>query len=137
MRRRLVLQQIPAKHEKAHPWLLHRVVRLLPAVHHVQHDARWGVTHTPFDLIYTHMERAPQQFQLDNGCNLHSCALVREASFFADMRVLIDEPHHRGHSSCSINYNTGESAYVWCRRDGICGSLACDDKWLAYSYGLF
>lgn len=64
---------------------------------------------TPFDLLYTHMERAPQQFQLDNGCNLHSFALAREPSFFAGMRVLIDEPHYRGHSKCSANYNTGKS----------------------------
>ena len=75
---------------------------------------------TPFDLIYTHMERAPQQFQLDNGCNLHSFALAREPSFFAGMRVLIDEPHYRGHSNCSANYNTGESGHILSGHDGIC-----------------
>jgi hypothetical protein len=38
---------------------------------------------TPLDLTYTHMERAPLQFQLDNGCNLHSFALAREPEYFA------------------------------------------------------
>jgi hypothetical protein len=28
---------------------------------------------TPFDLLYTHMERAPQQFQLDNA----TCTVLR------------------------------------------------------------
>lgn len=62
---------------------------------------------TPFDLLYTHMERPPQQFQLDNGCNLHNFALAREPQYFAGMRVLVDEPHYRGHTNCSTNYNTG------------------------------
>jgi hypothetical protein len=79
---------------------------------------------TPFDLMYTHMERAPLQFQLDNGCNLHSFPLAREPNYFADMRVLIDEPHNRNHTNCSANYNTGTSCYsctdVIC--SGMCGN---------------
>jgi hypothetical protein len=66
---------------------------------------------TPFDLVITHMERAPQQFQLDNGCNLHSFALAREPEYFAGMRVLVDEPHYRGHTNCSANYSTGKSGH--------------------------
>ena len=62
---------------------------------------------TVFDLLFTHMEQPLQQFQLDNGCNLHNFALAREPEHFRDMRVLVDELHYRGHTNCSQGYNTG------------------------------
>ncbi len=62
---------------------------------------------TPFDLLYTRMLAAATQFQLDNGCNLHSFIKARAPAHFADMRMLIDEPHYRGHTNCTQNYNTG------------------------------
>lgn len=58
---------------------------------------------TMFDLPYTHLERAPNEFQLNNGCNLHSFALAREPEYFSSMQVLVDEPHYRGHINCSPN----------------------------------
>jgi hypothetical protein len=39
------------------------------------------------------------------------------------MRVLIDEPHYRGHTNCSASYNTGKSGYLFGRHAGICGLL--------------
>jgi hypothetical protein len=27
------------------------------------------------------------------------------------MRVLVDDPHYRGHTNCSANYNTGKSGH--------------------------
>jgi hypothetical protein len=62
---------------------------------------------TPFDMLFTRME-APQQFQLDNGCNLHSFARAHEPSYVADICVLIEEPHYRKHTNCSANYTIGK-----------------------------
>ena len=61
---------------------------------------------TPFDLLYTRMPEAPTQFQLDNGCNLQIFLKRRAPEHFANMRILIDEPHFRGHTNCSHNYST-------------------------------
>lgn len=62
---------------------------------------------TVFDMMYTRLAQLPDYFQLDNGCNFHSFILHRELEHFSAMRVLVDEPHFRGHKNCSDNYNTG------------------------------
>jgi len=67
---------------------------------------------TPFNLLLTRWQRSPTQFQLDNGCNLHLFLKRREPEFFAPMRILIDEPHYRGHTNCSENYSTEHYAHV-------------------------
>lgn len=67
---------------------------------------------TPFDLLYTRMPEAPTQFQLDNGCNLQIFLKRRAPAHFANMRILIDEPHFRGHTNCSNNYSTRAPPFV-------------------------
>jgi len=62
---------------------------------------------TVFDLLYTHFAEPPELFQLDNGCHLHAFITAREPAHFADMRVLIDQTHYKGHVECSEGYNTG------------------------------
>lgn len=63
----------------------------------------------PFEFMYTSCETAPEKFQMDNVCNLDQYIRNREPEFFAATELLIDEPHFRGHVTCSENYNTRAS----------------------------
>ncbi len=60
------------------------------------------------------MPEAPTQFQLDNGCNLQIILKRRAPENFASMRILIDEPHFRGHTNCSHNYSTRAGSFFRC-----------------------
>lgn len=60
----------------------------------------------PFEMMYTGCKVPPETFQLDNGCNLDQSLRNREPEFFQGTKVYIDEPHYRGHVTCSENYNT-------------------------------
>lgn len=61
------------------------------------------------EKLYTHCPVPPALFQMDNGCNVHTWLLNREPAHFANMRVVIDEAHFRGHTHCSPNYSTSAS----------------------------
>lgn len=65
---------------------------------------------TVADLLQTHMPAAPQRFQMDNACNLHTFVLNREPEYYANTQFLIDDCHWRGHVNCSAAYYTGGRA---------------------------
>ena len=41
-------------------------------------------------------------------CNLHHYILLREANLFKSVEFFIDEFHAKGHSDCSLNYNSSQ-----------------------------
>ncbi len=57
--------------------------------------------------MVTRCETMPEEFQMDNGCNLDQYSLSREPELFSDTKITVDELHWRGHTACSKNYSTG------------------------------
>ena len=67
---------------------------------------------TVFEALITRWPNAPAAITYDNGCNLHAYMLNRAPTFFKETEVFVDHMHFKGHTACSIAYDTGPPAYV-------------------------
>ena len=72
------------------------------------------VTIYPPHIIYMHLlPRLSLLLTWSNSyapfrCNLHHYVLLREAALFKNTEFMIDEFHAKGHSDCSLNYNSSQ-----------------------------
>ncbi|XP_065064713.1 uncharacterized protein LOC135690945 [Rhopilema esculentum] len=101
-------QNVCTKTSRGHPSLLPGVFTLF-----CNHEICYGFEvmttsespEVPFNVLFTHFEKAPKVVIYDNACNLHEYCLNRQPSFFQETRFLVDRLHWKNHSGCSEGYN--------------------------------
>ena len=63
---------------------------------------------TMFEQLFLWYDDAPRTVIYDNGCHLLDYALNRAPAWAKQLRILIDELHAKGHTSCANSFDTGE-----------------------------